>query len=441
MKIDALGLKTLSIIADCIEEIGWTHEKLLQHSLDDDKAFAILRNECFCGIFQFEGYALQKLCKLIKVEKFEDIVALTALARPGPLDSGAAIEWTLRRTGRQRQSYLHPLMASFTNETYGMIVFQEQVMRCCREIGLMNWKDTLTLRKAMGKSMGPDLFNKYWNTFLEGATSQGVTEEVTKQIWDNINKFGGYAFNKSHAVAYGMVSYWCCVLKAHAPEAFALATFRNTLSSAPIKKYLRELKRIGYEFRPYDLEYSEDTWSFKNGMFLGGLTNIKGIGEKKAQSLLLARAIGDEMKLPKVITTPYDNIFEGRQKFGEVFDDPKKYNILNKPIELADISISKEGYVCFVAKIIERNERSLNEGEYLAKRKNIKVPNDRWLNMRLEDDTGEVFAMISRYKYPSLGVTIMKQHQLGDWMIWGGNAKEGKVFVEKFKYLGRGTVG
>jgi DNA polymerase III alpha subunit len=440
MKIDALGLKTLSIIADCLENIGWTHEKLLQHPLNDDAAFAILRNEQFCGIFQFEGYALQKLCKLIKVEKFTDIVALTALARPGPLDSGAAIEWTLRRTGRQRVGYLHPLMEKFANETYGMIVFQEQVMRAAREIGQMSWKDTLTLRKAMGKSMGPDVFEHYWNTFKQGATSQGVSEEVTKQIWDNINKFGGYAFNKSHAVAYGMVSYWCCVLKAHAPEAFALATFRNTLSSGPIKKYLRELKRIGYDFKPYDLELSETSWSFKNGMFLGGLTNIKGIADKKAQKLLLARDAGMEMSLPKTIVTPYDNIFEGRQKFGDVFDNPKQHNIMTKPVELADITIQREGYVCFVAKIVERYERSLNEGEYLAKRKNIKVPNDRWLNMRLEDDTGEVFATISRFKYPSLGVTIMKEYTEGDWFIFGGNATEGRVFIEKFKYLGRGTT-
>jgi DNA-directed DNA polymerase III PolC len=438
MKIDALGLKTLTIIADCLELIGWSYDQLLQHPLNDDSAFEVLRKFQFCGIFQFEGQALQTLARRVAIDRFDDIACLTALARPGPFASGASADWVNRRAGRQEPAYVHETMERYTKDTYGIIVYQEQVMFCVREIGLLSWEDTSTLRKAMSKSFGVEYFDKYWQRFKEGAMSQGIKEEHALQMWNSVNKMGSWAFNKSHAVAYGMLSYFCCILKAHYPIEFALATIRNTGDAEPIKRYLRELDRAGYSFKTYDPIQSEATWSYKDGVFLGGLTNIKGIGNKKAQRILLAPEEQRPFMIPSPTVTPYDNIFEGRERFADLIANPRKYNIVHrKRSDLIDIQDDFEGQVVFIAKILHRNERSLNEAMFLVQRNNVKVPNDKWLNVLLEDDTATIQAVISRFKFPSMGVTLLNQYNTGDWFLWGGLARNGRrVYVDKFKFLG-----
>jgi DNA polymerase-3 subunit alpha len=133
---------------------------------------------------------------------------LTALARPGPLNSGGATEFLRRRTGAAETTHLHPLIAHTTKITYGVVIYQEQVMQIAREMGQLSWEDVSSLRKAMSKSLGKEFFDGYWVRFWQGAKKQGVKEEDAKRVWENINTMGSWSFNRSHAVAYGMVSYW-----------------------------------------------------------------------------------------------------------------------------------------------------------------------------------------------------------------------------------------
>ena len=438
LKIDALGLKTLTIISDCLKAIGWTYNDLLKHPLDDDKAFQVLRRFQFCGIFQYEGQALQTLARRVHIDRFDDISALTALARPGPFASGASNEWVQRRMGRQQVSHIHPITEAITGNTYGLIVYQEQVMKIVREVGHLSWEDTSLIRKAMSKSLGVEYFDRYWKKFREGALEHGFEEEIAKKIWDAINTMGSWCFNKSHAVAYGMLSYYCCILKGHYPVEFALACIRNTGDVNSIKRYLRELDRDGYEIKNYDAMNSEVSWSYKNNQFLGGLTNIKGIGAKKAERILLASPPNRLFMLPDPVVTPYDNLFEGRTRFADIMTNPRKYNIKRVPrSDLIDIQDDFEGEVTFIAKLIHRNERSLNETMFLVQRNNVKVPNDKWLNVQLEDDTSTVYAVVSRFKYPSMGVMLLNKYSIGDWFIWGGMARNGRrVYVDKFKFIG-----
>ena len=438
MKIDALGLKTLTILRETMDEVGWTHKDLLKHPLDDDKAFEVLRKHLFCGIFQFEGQALQTLARRLHIDRFNDVAILTALARPGPFASGASANWIECRNGRQEPKFIHPSMESYTKETYGIIIYQEQVMKCVREIGQFSWGDTSEIRKAISKSLGIEYFDRYWQKFKEGAAFQGIDETYAKTMWDNINTMGSWAFNKSHAIAYGMLSYWCCVLKAHFPVEFALATIRNTGDPDSIKRYLRELDRTGYQIKAYDLDSSEKSWSFKDNTFIGGLLNIKGVGYKKADNILLARALGQEPKFPDTIETPYDNLFEGRTRFADVINDPLKYNIVRNPrSDLIDVDEDYQGDITFMAKIVHRNERSLNETMFLAQRDGVRVPNDKWLNLTLEDDTSSVIATVSRYSFPSLGLKLINDYRLGSWFIWGGYVNKGRrIYIKKFRYLG-----
>lgn len=440
MKIDALGLKTLAILADCMEDIGWTHETILNHPLDDMEAFQVLRDSRFCGIFQFEGQALQSITRRVEVNCFNDIAALTALARPGPFASGATSTWIKRRAGKEQVAYFHERLEEITSDTYGLVIYQEQVMNIARQIGLLSWEDTSTLRRAISKSYGVEYFDRFWFKFREGALSQGFTEEKAQEIWNNVNTLGSWAFNKSHAVAYGMLSYWCCVLKAHFPVQFALATMRNTADPAANRRYLRELDRSGFNFTPVDLLKSEMSWSFKDGTFLGGLTNIKGVGLKTAKRILLARQAGEVPEL-KSIETPYDNVFEGRKRFADLYQEPQKFNIYTKITPIIDVTEEDKGTRVFVAKIIHRNERSLNEAMFLAQRRNVLVPNDKWLNIILEDDTSTIMGIVSRFKYATMGVKLINEYTLGDWFVWKGQLTEGRrMFIEKFKCIGKVTT-
>jgi DNA polymerase III alpha subunit len=441
LKIDALGLRTLSVIQDCLDQIGWTREQLLDYRRDDQAAFDVLNAQQYAGIFQFEGFALQSLTRQIHMDRFEDIVAITALARPGPLSSGGASEWVKRRMGAP-VSYLHPIVEDCSHDTYGIILYQEQVMRIAREVGKLTWEDVSTLRKAMSKSMGKEFFDQFWERFKVGAASQGIEEDLARRIWDQINTMGSWSFNKSHAVAYGLVSYWCLVLKAHFPLEFAAATLRHARDEIAPVKLLRELHRAGRTFKVFDRERSLKDWSVQDGALVGGLTNIKGIGEKMAQDIIMRRANGvaltpaQEKKLADPVT-PFDSIFEGTRRFGALLADPKAHNISSTIKEIIDIDDSG-GTVVFIGKLVEKNLRDLNEIKNLAKRGGRKVANNNiFLNITIEDDTGSIIGTVGRFDYAKWGRPLVDDHPIGTWFLWRGNVKAGfrKVYIERWRKL------
>ena len=272
----------------------------------------------------------------------------------------------------------------------------------------------------------------------DGAQSIGIEEEPAQKIWNQVNTMGSWAFNESHAVAYGTVSYWCCILKAHFPREFALATIRNTHDVGSVKRYLRELDRQGITFKPYDAELSELNWTIKNDMLIGGLLNVKGIGPKTAEVILRKRQEG-QTYFPKLENgiTPFDNVFEARTRFVDLLADPRKYNIASKIWDLIDIE-EDEGRYVFLAKLGHRNERSLNETMFLVQRNNIRVPNDKWLNIVVEDDTATIPIVISRFKYNTLGLPLLNKYKEGDWFIFAGQMRAGyrRIYVDRYKFIG-----
>jgi DNA-directed DNA polymerase III PolC len=432
MKVDALGLRTLSIISDCLDQIGWAKEQLLAHDTDYDPAYGLLRSRLYTGIFQFEGQALQNLCRKIKPDRFTDLVALTALARPGPLISGASYEWCARRNGK---SYEVDLLANITNETYGLIIYQEQVIRIAREIGSMSWEDCTSLRKGMGKSLGIEYMDQFYAKFANGAKAKfNIDDEKIRSIWEMVNSSGAYSFNKSHSVAYALVSYWCMLLKAKFPLEFALAVLKYADANKPeqIKKYLRELDRAGYTFKLYDAERSQENWSVQDNELIGGLTNIIGVGPIRARKFIEQ---GPPYKLPDLVKTKFDDVFEMREKFADLLAHPRKYSIVSKLTEITNID--DEGNYVFIAKVVSYKIRSLNEPKFLVERGGMKVPNDRWLTMVLEDDTDIIPATISRYNFPAFGLPMTKQYKTGTWFLFRGKVMEDnrRVYIEKYKLL------
>lgn len=429
LKIDALGLRTLSILQDTLDQIGKTRDWLVNYPLQDAAAFAVLNEERYSGIFQFEGYALQSLCRQMKVASFDDLQVIGALARPGPLHCGAATEFIERRIGKEKITFLHPLAESSTSSTYGIVIYQEQVMSLCRDIGQLSWEDVSTLRRAMSKSLGEEFFNSYWERFAAGAAGHGIASSDARRIWDKICTFGSWAFNKSHSVSYGLISYWCCVLKAHYPLEFAAASLRNEKDSDQGVRILRDLSNEGFVYRAVDPVHSELEWSVHDGVLLGGLTNIKGIGASKAKDILLRRKEGrallpGQRKLLSDPRTPYDDIFPARRRFGDIYANPRAHRVTSGPVTLI-ANIGDPGEYVFIGQLKEKNLRDMNEYGNVVKRGGRLIKRDPlFMNVVLEDDSGTIIARINRFDYKTWGLPLVEKAKLGEWFMWRGTIKD-----------------
>lgn len=443
LKIDALGLRTLSVIGDCLEQIGWTKEQLNSYPLDDQAAFDVINDSRYAGVFQYEGYALQSLAKQFHMNQFEDIVVITALARPGPMNSGGASSYVKRRNGKEEVTYQHPLLKSVTGITYGVIVYQEQVMQIAREVGKLSWEDVSDLRLAMSRTLGEEYFSRFRANFRKGAGENGLTVEEADLLWDNINTFGSWAFNRSHAVAYGMVSYWCCVLKAHFPLEFAAACLRNAKDDDQSIKILRELIIEGYKYKPYDRELSEANWTAKGDTLIGGLTGIKGVGAKKAEVLLRKRASGTpyteaEEKLLASGETPWDKVFECAERWAHVLANPSAYGIASRITPLNEIQDDSNGEFVVIAKLTAKVPRDHNEAQSIQKRGGKRMADPTaYLNLTLEDDTSAILANINRFDYAKWAVPIIEKGKVGDWYVWKGTNRGGfrRLYIKRYKKM------
>lgn len=438
LKIDVLGLRTLTVIQDVLKQIGWSNDEIVKYPLDDDDAFKVLRDYRFNGIFQFEGSALQSLCRQLQPTNFEDISALTALGRPGPLSSGGATEFIRRSTGRSKVTYLHPLVESITKVTYGVVIYQEQVMQIARVVGKLSWEDVSSLRKAMSKSLGIEFFDQYWKKFLKGAKEQNIKEDDAKLIWENINTMGSWSFNRSHAIAYAMVSYWCLVLKAHYPLEFAVACLRHSRHDDQVINILRELTQEGFPLVPFDVKLSQVNWTIQNNRLVGGLTAVKGIGVKKAEKIIELRNAGKPYpvgiaRLLENAITPWNNIFEAQDRWGPLyegnFDARKKHNIGYQTLirYIRDILaephsedwMRKDEYV-FIGKIVSRNLRDHNEIGLIQKRGSKMTGQTQFLTLTMEDDTARMNGIIDRHHFPTVGQPIVDYGPVGTWYTFKG---------------------
>lgn len=443
LKIDALGLRTLTILQETLETIGWSFEKLLRHPTDDEAAFDVLNRGEYAGIFQFEGYALQRIVSQIpKVDGFEDMAALTAIARPGPMSSGATSTWIKCKSGIMQTQYSHPLIKQVTETTFGVVIYQEQVMQIARLVGKLSWENVSSLRKAISKSMGKEFFDQYWKLFVTGAKENGLTDEEAKAVWENINTMGSYAFNRSHAVSYGMVSYWCCVLKAHFPLEFAASTLRHAKDEEQSIRVLRELSKEGYEYVSVDPVKSEVSWTAKDGKLIGGLTNIKGVGLKKAQRLIAKREGGiafttAEKKLMEG-KTPFDQLHETEELWGHIKADPQAHKIFVKFLNASEINDSIKGEFAFIGKLKTKVLRDHNEPALVQGRNgNTMTGQTKFVVLTFEDDTETLSGGINRFLYPTLGEKIIEEGKIGDWYVMKGYMQPGfrRMVIKNFRKL------
>lgn len=291
LKIDVLGLTTMGMIRRCLDMIGMSLEELYAVPLDDEKVYEGFRRNEVIGVFQFDGRAMRSVNREVKPDTFAEVCDINALARPGPLHSGAAAEYIMVKHGKKPKEILHPVVGEITMHTNGQIVYQEQILRVVRELGNFSWEEAAKIRKLISKKQGEQAFNREVQRFLDGTAEHGIKPAVALKIWKQLVTAGAYAFNAAHCVSYGMIAYWTMWLKQRYPLEFYCAALQKFDPKTKGFDLLREAVGRGIQVLPPDPLRSERSWSVdkESGGLRVGFEQIQGIGEKTASAMLAFR--------------------------------------------------------------------------------------------------------------------------------------------------------
>jgi len=295
LKMDFLALTALTVINDCLisikqllgQEINWA-----DIALNDDKAMAVFAEGRTEAVFQFESSGMQEICRKLKPKGVEDLAALNALYRPGPLDGGMVDEFIQRHHGKKSVRYLVPEMKEILNNTYGIIVYQEQIMQLAQKLAGYTLSEADLMRRAMGKKKREEMA-VHEQKFISGAVERGIKQEKAEKIFSLMAQFSDYGFNRSHSVAYAYLAFQTAYLKAHYPEHFYAAVLSNEAQdAAKVFKYSKELKAQKIALLPPDVNESNSGFTPLSGAIRYGLTAIKGLGQSAVNAITDARANG-----------------------------------------------------------------------------------------------------------------------------------------------------
>jgi DNA polymerase-3 subunit alpha len=292
IKFDFLGLKTLTVIHQAmglVEKTRGVRIDMDATPLDDPETYLLLARGDTDGIFQLEGSGIRDLLTKLRPENFEEIIALVALYRPGPLNSGMVTDYIKRKHGKAKIRYPHPALRETLEETYGVIVYQEQVMEIATRVAGFSMGEADTLRRAMGKKDMAEM-NRHRDAFVTGAKEKGIGKEKAKEIYHLIKQFAEYGFNKSHSAAYAMVAYQTAYLKAHYPTEYmaALLTSEKDRTDKLIR-YIHHCQESNIPVDPPDINESDRDFKVCSHRIRFGMGAVKNIGEAAVESILAAR--------------------------------------------------------------------------------------------------------------------------------------------------------
>ncbi len=302
VKFDFLGLRNLTVIQNTlrlIEEGGKTPPDLSDLNMDDADTYRLLCAGDTTGVFQLESSGMKDLLTRLKPACFDDVIALVALYRPGPLDSGMVEDFVERKHGRKKVAYLTPELEPILKETYGVIVYQEQVMKIAGELASYSMAEADGLRKAMGKKIVA-IMAEHRERFVKGAVENSIPEKTAVQIFDLMEKFGGYGFNKSHSAAYALIAYQTAYLKAHFPVAFMASLLTSEMHAIDgVVKFIAECRSHNISVLPPDVNESVTAFTVAEDQIRFGLAAVKNVGEGAIEAIIAAR--GDQ---------PFTSIFD-----------------------------------------------------------------------------------------------------------------------------------
>ena len=399
IKLDVLGLKTLSVIDDTLKTIEHIKKKkidLKSLPLDDPRVFEDLSSGYTRGVFQAEATPYTNLLMKMGVSTFEDLAASNALVRPGAMNTVGA-SYIKRKKGDEMITYAHPVMQEFTARTYGVIIYQEQVMQACVHLGGMTWMEADKVRKIIGKKKDAREFDVFKDQFIKGA-SKHITQEDAAKLWHDFEAHAGYSFNRSHAIAYSMLSYYTAWLKHYYPLEFMFALLKNEKDKDARTDYLLEAKRLGIKVLLPHVNESDLDFSIQGNSIRFGLSNIKYISDNIGSKITALRPFKDyadfmekaKVKGSGINTRAVDSLnmigaaaFPDNQRKGT--ENENLYEYLNIPkFDTGKLSPKIKSQV-------NPLEDFLEQGCYvlLAMVKSIKK-GQGWSRVELVDDTGSV---------------------------------------------------
>jgi DNA polymerase-3 subunit alpha len=294
IKLDALGLKTLSVISDTLKSIKDRTGKEINLSelpLDDANVYKTLSEGYTKGVFQAEATPYTNLLIKMGVSSFEDLAASNALVRPGAMNTVGA-SYIKRKNGQEAVQYVHPIMQPFTQNTYGVIIYQEQVMQACVHLGGMSWSEADKVRKIIGKKKDAREFDQFKDRFIEGA-SKHISKKQSETLWHMFEAHAGYSFNRSHAVAYSMLSYYTAWLKRYYPLEFMFSILKNENDKDVRTEYLIEAKRLGLKVLLPHINESDIYFSLQKDAIRFGLAEVKFISDSIANKIMDNRPYAD----------------------------------------------------------------------------------------------------------------------------------------------------
>ncbi|HHT9122247.1 MAG TPA: DNA polymerase III subunit alpha, partial [Candidatus Wunengus sp. YC63] len=298
LKADFLGVRKLTVIDKALKLIRETTGNdidLTKIPMDDKKTYELLSRGDVKGVFQVEtSRGFRELLKKLKPDKFADILPLVALYRPGPLQSGMVDSFINRKHGREEVTYLHPLLEPLLKETYGVILYQEQVMRIANRLAGFSLNQADNLRKAMGKKK-PEIMAKFKDQFMSGSLANGIPKEIAQNIFELMEYFAGYGFNKSHSAAYAVITYQTAYLKTNYPVQYMVAQMScEKENTDKIVEYIEDCRHMGIEVIPPNINESYNDFTIADGNKIRfGLGAIKNVGDKAIESILQARGTGE----------------------------------------------------------------------------------------------------------------------------------------------------
>ena len=296
LKIDILGLTVLTAIKRILKLVEQRHKTaidLYAVPLDDQEVYQNFCGNHLQGIFQFDGPSTRQVCRQIQPDTFKQLTAVNALSRPGPLHANGTTNYIERRWGRQKVESLHPILDEVTKDTYGIVVYQEQVMQVVRRLGKFDWGETASIRKAMSKKLGDEFFAKMREKFVQGAVSQNTTEAVALEVWQNICTMGSWAFNLLHSVAYSTLAYQLMWLKTHYPLEFYAGVISCENDDEKKRRLLKEYTNTGGKLLPVDINESKPHIACGETGLRLGFDSITGLGDEAIKPLLKDRPFKD----------------------------------------------------------------------------------------------------------------------------------------------------
>jgi DNA polymerase-3 subunit alpha len=399
IKIDALGLKTLSVLKDTIDIIKDRHGKkidLLSIKMDDHNVYQMLSEGYTKGVFQCEAAPYTNLLVKMGVKNLSELAASNALVRPGAMNT-IGKDYIERKHGRQNIAYIHQILKEFTEDTYGCILYQEQVMQACVHIGGMSMSEADKVRKIIGKKKDAKEFDQFKDRFVEGA-SRFITPHAALDLWHDFEAHAGYSFNKSHAVAYSTLSYWTAWLKYYYPLEFMYSVLKNEGDKDARTEYLIEAKRMGISIKLPHINDSDIDFKIEGKGIRFGLSGIKFISDKIAERYISARPFKSYAELEQFTFTKGNGVnsraLQALRAIGAATfpDNPRNdqeikenlYEYLNLPE--FNITIPSH-YYAFIQDIVDFEEK----GSYIfmGMVKSIKRGTG-WSRVEILDKTGSV---------------------------------------------------